>query len=181
MILGWAGLDRDDKRKYALTLLSTVLGGNMSSRLFTEVREKRALCYYVRTDTDYYNNTGIFGASAGVDPTRIEEAIKVIIDEFHSIANGENPITLEELNKAKDYINGTMVLGLEDSRSVAQFFGLKQVLSDKVLSPNEVLEKIGEVTLDEVNSLAKELIKEGEARLAVIGPYKDNKKFEKLI
>ncbi|MBU0974183.1 insulinase family protein [Patescibacteria group bacterium] len=181
LVLGWLGLDRKDKRRYALTLLSTVLGDNMSSRLFTEVREKRGLCYYVRTDIDYYHNTGIFGASAGVDPTRIEEAIKVIIDEFTCIADGRRLITLEELEKAKDYINGTMVLGLEDSRSVAQFFGLKQVLSDEISSPSQVLKKIGKVTLEEVNSLAKELIKSGEARLTVIGPYKSDKKFADII
>ena len=181
LVLGWPGLNRDDERRYALTLLDIVLGGNMSSRLFTEVREKRGLCYYVRSDTDYYHNTGIFGASAGVDPTRIEEAIEVIIDEFTSVANGTRPITLDELKTAKDYINGTMVLGLEDSRSVAQFFGLKQVLSDKISAPAEVLEKIGKVTLQEVNDLAKELIVKGQVRLAVIGPYKGKKKFAKLI
>jgi predicted Zn-dependent peptidase len=181
LVLGWPGLDRNDDRRYALTLLSTVLGGSMSSRLFTEVREKRGLCYYVRTDVDYYHNTGIFGASAGVDPNRIEEAIKVIIKEFRDISEGSNPITAEELKKAKDYINGTMVLGLEDSRSVAQFFGLKQVLVDEVSSPNEVLDRINKVALDEVNSLAKELIQDGEVRLAVIGPYKSEDKFVKLI
>ncbi|NCO12333.1 MAG: hypothetical protein COZ34_02210 [Candidatus Pacebacteria bacterium CG_4_10_14_3_um_filter_34_15] len=181
LVLGWPGLDRKDERRYTLTLLGTVLGDNMSSRLFTEVREKRGLCYYVRTDVDYYHNTGIFGASAGVDPTRIEEAIKVIIDEFTYIANGQRPITSEELKKAKDYINGTMVLGLEDSRSVAQFFGLKQVLSDEISSPSEVLEKINKVTLKEVNDLATQLVVAGEARLAVIGPYKSEKKFIKLI
>lgn len=181
LVLGWVGLNRDDERRYALTLLATVLGGNMSSRLFTEVREKRGLCYYVRSDNDYYHNTGIFGASAGVDPTRIDEAIQVILDEFSSLANGKNPITADELRKAKDYINGTMVLGLEDSRSVGQFFGLKQVLSDKISSPQEVLDKISKVTLAQVNKLAKDLIVPGEARLAVIGPYKSSKKFAKLI
>lgn len=181
LVLGWPGLKRDDKKRYALTLLSTVLGGNMSSRLFTEVREKRGLCYYVRSDTDYYHNTGIFGASAGVDPTRIEEAIKVIIDEFNSLVDGRRPVTEDELKKAKDYINGTMVLGLEDSRSVAQFFGLKQVLSDDISSPQEVLDKIGKVTLEEVNKLAKELVISEEVRLAVIGPYKSDSKFEGLL
>lgn len=181
LILGWPGLKRGDKRRYALTLLSTVLGANMSSRLFTEVREKRGLCYYVRSEADFYHNTGVFGASAGVDPTRIEEAITVILDEFHAVANGSRPITADELKKAKDYLAGTMVLGLEDSRSVAQFFGLKQVLEETVLPPHEALEKINAVKLDEVNKLAKEILVEGQARLAVIGPYKSEEKFEKLI
>jgi len=181
LILGWPGLNRDDDRRYILSLLETVLGGNMSSRLFTEVREKRGLCYYVHSDIDYYHNTGIFGASAGVDPSRIEEAIEVIINEFNSLTRGDKPVTLDELKKAKDYINGTMVLSLEDSRSVAQFFGLRQVLSNKTISPQEVLEKINNVTLSEVNKLAKELIIPGEVRLTVIGPYKSDKKFANLI
>jgi predicted Zn-dependent peptidase len=181
LCMGWSGLQREDDRKYALTLLSTVLGANMSSRLFTEVREKRGLCYYVHSDTDFYHNTGIFGASAGVDPTRIEEAITVILSEFYSVVDGSKPITLEELKKAKDYIAGSMVLDLEDSRSVAQFYGMRQLLSNQVKSPTEVLDLISKVTLQEVQDVASDLIKKGECRLAVIGPFKSEKKFKKLM
>jgi predicted Zn-dependent peptidase len=181
LCLGWPSIDREDERRYALTLLSTVLGGNMSSRLFTEVREKRGLCYYVHSDIDFYHNTGVFGASAGVDPNRIEEAISVILTEFYNLADGVNPVTEEELKKAKDYISGTTVLGLEDSRSVAQFFGMKKLLSDKIKSPSEVLEAFAKVTLKEVNAVAAEMIKKGECRLAVIGPYKSEVKFKKLL
>ncbi len=181
LCMGWLGLDREDDRRYALTLLSTVLGANMSSRLFTEVREKRGLCYYVHSDTDFYHNTGIFGASAGVDPSRIEEAISVMLSEFYSLVDGTKPVTEEELKKAKDYISGSMVLGLEDSRSVAQFFGMKKLLSDRIKSPTEVLAAFEKVTLKEVQAVAKALIKKGECRLAVIGPFKSDKKFKKLI
>lgn len=181
LCMGWLGLEREDDRRYALTLLSTVLGANMSSRLFTEIREKRGLCYYVHSDTDFYHNTGIFGASAGVDPSRIEEAITVMLEEFYSLIDGTKPVTAEELKKAKDYVAGSMVLGLEDSRSVAQFFGMKQLLSGEIKSPTEVLAEFEKVTLKEVNDIAKELIKKGECRLAVIGPYKEKKKFADLI
>lgn len=181
LCMGWLGLHRDDDRRYALTLLSTILGANMSSRLFTEVREKRGLCYYVHSDTDFYHNTGIFGASAGVDPSRIEEAISVILSEFYSLADGSKPITADELKKSKDYIEGSMVLDLEDSRSVAQFFGMRQLLSQKVKSPTEVLELISKVTLEEVQAVAQDLINEGECRLAVIGPYKSEKKFKQIL
>jgi len=181
LCLGWPSIDREDDRRYALTLLSTVLGANMSSRLFTEVREKRGLCYYVRSDTDFYHNTGIFGASAGVDPSRIAEAITVILEEFYSLSNGTKPVTQEELKKAKDYISGSLVLGLEDSRSVAQFFGMKKLLSDRIKSPTEILEAFEKVTLNEVNDVAQDIIKVGECRLAVIGPYKSDEKFKKLL
>lgn len=181
LCLGWPGIEREDDRRYALTLLSTILGANMSSRLFTEVREKRGLCYYVNSDTDFYNNTGIFGSSAGVDPTRIEEAISVILGEFYGLADGTKPVTNEELKKAKDYISGSLVLSLEDSRSVAQFFGMKQLLSQEIKSPAEVLEAFEAVTLEEVQAVAKDLLKKGECRLAVIGPYKSEEQFQNLI
>jgi predicted Zn-dependent peptidase len=181
LCMGWPGLERKDKRRFALTLLSTVLGANMSSRLFSEVREQRGLCYYVHSDTDFYHNTGIFGASAGVDPSRIEEAITVMLQEFYSLADGSKPVTANELKKAKDYISGSMILGLEDSRSVAQFYGMKQLLSHEIQSPDEVLEEIEKVTLEEVNKIAQELIKKNECRLAVIGPFKSEDKFAELM
>lgn len=179
--LGWHGIEREDERRYALSLLTTVLGANMSSRLFTEVREKRGLCYYVHSDTDFYHNTGIVGASAGVDPSRIDEAIRVILEQFHSVVSGENPITEQELQNAKDYMAGSLVLSLEDSRSVAQYFGLKKLLADEILSPSEVLEKFTAVTLEEVASVAEEIIQPGNARLAVIGPYKSEDRFSDLL
>lgn len=181
LCLGWSGLEREDKKRFALTLLSTVLGANMSSRLFSEIREKRGLCYYVHSDTDYYHNTGIFGASAGVDPSRIKEAITVMLQEFYSLVDGSRPVTQDELKKAKDYISGSLVLGLEDSRSVAQFYGMKQLLSQEIKSPEEVLEEFKKVTLEEVNQIAKELIVKGECRLAVIGPYESDEEFAELI
>jgi predicted Zn-dependent peptidase len=181
LCLGWPGIERSDKRKYALTLLSTVLGANMSSRLFTEVREKRGLCYYVHSDTDFYHNTGIFGASAGVDPARIEEVISVILSEFYSLVDGIKPVTQEELKKAKDYISGSFVLNLEDSKSVAQFFGMKQLLENEIHSPTEVLKKFEAVTLEEVQAVAQDLIVQDQCRLAVIGPYRSKAKFQKLL
>lgn len=180
-ILGWPGIKRQDKRRYSLNLLSTVLGGNMSSRLFTEVREMRGLCYYVHSDMDLYHDTGVFGASAGVDPGRVEEAIKVTANEFHKIKQSKTAVTDQELRRAKDYVAGKMVLGLEDSLSVAQYFGMRQLLHGKIETPEQVLAQIEAVTLDEVNQVAHDLIKDGEMRLALIGPYKDEGKFRSLL
>jgi predicted Zn-dependent peptidase len=179
--LGWPGLDREDYRRFALSLLSTILGTSMSSRLFTEIREKRGLCYYVHSDNDYYHNTGIFGGSAGVDPSRTEQAVQVMLEEFYSVVDGTKPITKEELKKAKDYISGTMVLSLEDSRSVAQFFGMKQLLSQSMISPEDLLKKFQDLTLEEVQQVAQDVIQKGECRLAVIGPFKSDKAFAKIL
>lgn len=181
LILGWPALDRRDPRRYALMLLGTVLGGNMSSRLFTEVREKRGLCYYVHSDVDFYHDGGMIGASAGVDPGRIEEAIEVIVAEFQALASGEKPITESELSKAKDYVTGTTVLNFEDSRSVAQYFGLKQLLIDAVEPPEQLLKKIQAVTAEQMHALAREFIQSDKMRLAVIGPYKGSEQFERFV
>lgn len=180
-VLGFPAISRSNPARHALSLLSVILGGGMSSRLFSEVREKRGLCYYIHSDADLYHDTGIFGGSAGVDPKRVDEAVEVTIAEYLAIVNGKKPITEAELKKAKDYISGKFVLDLEDSESVAQYFGMKQLLSGEVETPAEVLAKYMAVTLDEVNDIAKKVIKPEELRFAIIGPFKDKERFEKLL
>lgn len=181
LVLGWPSFGRHTDKRHTASVLSTILGGNMSSRLFTEVREKRGLCYYVGTDVDNYHDTGIFGASAGVETGRVEEAIKVIKEEFMALKTQEKPVTVQELTKAKDYMIGTTVLRLEDSRSVAQYFGMKQLLDDNLETPEEVLEKVKAVSLDDLQKLVEELIVDNQMRLAVIGPYEKEAEFEKFI
>jgi predicted Zn-dependent peptidase len=180
LVLGWPGVSRNSDERAIVSVLSVILGGNMSSRLFTEVREKRGLCYYVKSDSDYYHETGVVGASAGVDPKRVLEAIKVIRAECDDLASGKKPITETELQKAKEYIAGMTVLSLEDSESVAQYFGTKQLLQDKIETPYEALEKIQAVTIDQVAALAKRIFAE-KPKLAVIGPFSNKEDFEKLI
>lgn len=88
-VMAFPGLERHDPDKYALAVLSALFGGNMSSRLFTEIREKRGLCYYVRSDTDMYHDAGTFGAAAGVDKVRIDEAVKVLREEFQHLLDAK--------------------------------------------------------------------------------------------
>jgi predicted Zn-dependent peptidase len=181
LVLGWPSIKRHDDRKYMLSLLSIIMGGNMSSRLFDEVREKRALCYYVNSDVDQFHDGGTFGASAGVDPKRVEEALKVIANEFRAIIDATKPITQLELQRAKDYLIGKMVLNFENSGAIAQYYGLKQLLLGEIEPFEDVVAKVKAVTLEDVNSLAKALIMENQMRLAVIGPFKEKEKFSKII
>jgi predicted Zn-dependent peptidase len=180
-ILAFPGIDRKSESRYPLMVLSTILGGNMSSRLFSEIREKRGLCYYVHSDADIYHDTGIFGASAGVDPSRIEEAIEATMAEFKKIKDRTNPVTATELQKAKDYLAGKLTLGLEDSESVAQYFGMRQLLMGKIDEPEEYTRKIRAVTLEQVQAIAEQLIQPDQVRFAVIGPYKEAEKFKKVL
>ncbi|PIY80709.1 MAG: hypothetical protein COY80_01470, partial [Candidatus Pacebacteria bacterium CG_4_10_14_0_8_um_filter_42_14] len=180
LVLGWPGLPRTSVKKHVLSVLSTILGGSMSSRLFSEVREKRGLCYYVRSDVDYYHELGVVGASAGVDPTRTKEALSVILAECFALADGSKPITGEELVRAKEHIIGSMVLSFEDSKSVAQFYGMRHLLLGEIESPEEITKKIQSVTLEELTNLAKELFVPGQQRLAVIGPFEE-KEFQEFV
>jgi len=182
-IMAVPGLKRSAEEKYVAAVLATLFGGTMSSRLFTEVREKRGLCYYVRCDRDMFHDTGYFGAAAGVDPSRVEEAVKVVREELYHLADESGPrrITQAELQRAKDNLVGTSVLDLEDTESVAHFFGAKQLLLGKTETFEEMLEKINAVTLEQVVSLAKRLTNpQNKVYFAVIGPYKQPEKFAKL-
>ena len=181
MLLGFVGNPLDHKDKYIESVLSTVLGGGMSSRLFTEVREKRGLAYSVSTDAEHYIDVGYFACHAGLDQTRIDEAISVILDEFYKIADGREPITQEELTKAKGYIKGHFALSLESTKAINGFYGFDELMLDKTRTPEEVLAAIDAVSVDDLAAVAKKLFVKKNLNLAIIGPFKDKKRFEKLI
>src|SRR5258708_26815449 len=115
--MGYRTVGLDHKDRYPLEVLASILGGGMSSRLFHEIREKRGLAYYVRTSSDNYQEVGTLVSVAGVDPKRVNDAVKVMLDEYKIISSKEGIITPEELKKAKEFLKGHLVLELEDSRS----------------------------------------------------------------
>jgi len=182
-MMAWPAITRFDERRYALSLLKTILGGNMSSRLFSEVRERRGLCYYVLASSEDFCDAGYFGAASGVNPGKLTEAIKVTLGEFQAIAAGDKPITLEELQRAKDFRCGQMTLAAEGVYNLAMSYGSDYLFKKEVLTVAQSLEKIQAVTLDEVNQIARELIKPGELRLGVIGKMTrtQKKEIEELI
>ena len=182
-IMSVPGVYRKDPYRYALGVLGVLFGGNMSSRLFTEVREKRGLCYYVRSDMDYYHDAGTFGAAAGVDPKRVEEAVKVVMEELFALANttGSKKITAVEVKRAKDYLTGKTILDFEDSESIANYYGSKQLLEGKVTTQEEALAKISAVTLQDVQQVAKRLLDKKALYFAMIGPFESDEKFRKIL
>ncbi len=170
-----------DSRRYILSVLATILGGGMSSRLFHEVREKRGLAYYVRSSNEHYDDCGSLVSTSGVDPKRIEEAITVILDQYHRISNFQFPISNEELAKAKEYMKGHLILELEDSRAVAGFYGSQEILERKIETPDEAIAKIKAVTVEELEAVAKEIFRPERLNLAVIGQFDSGQRFEKLL
>ena len=140
--IGFRTVPIDNPEKHPLSVLSAILGGGMSSRLFSEVREKRGLAYYVRTNSEHYQDGGNIASTAGLDPKRLEEGIEVIVKEYSRFAKGKADVTQKELDKAKEYLKGHLVLELEDSRSVAGFYAQAELLEERVETPEELIEKI---------------------------------------
>jgi len=162
------GISRFDDDKYSLSLLNTILGQGMSSRLFLEVREKRGLAYSVYSYVSPLTDTGLVGVYAGVDSDRIEGALQAILVELEKMK--QEPMPEEELRKAKEFTKGRLKLQMEDSSSVASWIGRQEILEDRVLSLDEVLEEI-----DDVQRVARRLFRQEKLNLAVVGPYESNK------
>lgn len=181
LVMGWPSISRTDDRRYTQSLLAIILGGNMSSRLFTEIREKRGLCYYIHADDDYYHDAGYFTVLAGVDPKRLHEALETIQLECTALASGERTVSEEELQRAKDYAVGTMILGLEDSRRVAEYFASKKTLQDVIADPNEAMQRLKSVSVADIQAFAREVIDLSQTRLSIIGPFKDESEFYSYI
>ncbi len=164
--------------RYALQLLSTVLGGGMSSRLFTEVRERRGLAYYVFCGNSSYADTGTIAAQAGVDLTRIDDAIETIVRELREIV--ATPVPADELEKARAFSKGRFVLGLESPHATIMFGLRRELLEGGAVEPEEILAGLDSVTVEDVHRVAADLLG-GELKLALIGPFDDATRFEKLL
>ncbi len=177
--VGFKGLSRFDDDRYALDILSTILGGGMSSRMFNEVREKRGLAYYVRTGAEYYHDTGVFVTYSGLDLPKVDDAISVIVSEYAKIR--DERVGEKELNKAKESVKGQMALGFEDSLNVAQFYGFGELLEAKVETFEEEIAHINAVTSADIARVAKRIITRDKLSFVAVGPFKDKLRFEKIL
>lgn len=176
---GVLGLSSEDKRYPAEQVLSTILGGNMSSRMFLNIREDKGLCYSIRTSSVGFDDTGLLTTRAGVKLSKVLDAIEAIRDEYNKIT--ENGITEKELLNAKAFLLGRTDLKIEDTEEVAYYYGENMLLHKKQESVEKLKQKIEVVTKDEVNELAKELLQPERYRFAGIGPKMDEKKLLSLI
>lgn len=179
LIIGNRAYHENHNDRFALSLLSIILGGNMSSRLFVEVREKRGLAYYVRTGIDSYNDCGNISTQAGVEHKNLEETIKVILKECGKISSEK--VEKKELQRAKDYIKGRSVMGLEASDEVAMFFVDQELKRKKIMTIDEIFKKIDRVTTDDILRIAKDIFRSNKLNLAVIGPHNNSKRLETIL
>jgi predicted Zn-dependent peptidase len=179
VVVGVPSYPLEHPDRYALQMLATVLGGGMSSRLFTEVRERRGLAYYVYGVNHSYTDAGSLYSQAGVDITRIDEALTTIATELKGMATA--PVPADELEKARSFSKGRFVLQLENPQGLISFGLRKEVLEGRAPDPEEVLAGISEVTAEDVQRVAQDLLADDKLRLAVIGPFDDAERFEKLL
>ena len=165
--------------RYALQLVGTVLGTGMSSRLFSEVRERRGLAYYVFATNHSYTDTGTLYSQAGVDINRIDEAVETIARELRKIA--DEPVPGDELEKAKNVAKGRFVLQTESPHGMIMFGLRREVLEGKAAEPEEVLQELDKVTAEDVQRVSQDVIGRNGLNLALIGPFDDAERFEKLL
>jgi predicted Zn-dependent peptidase len=177
LVLGYRGLSYTDKKRYVQSVLMTILGGGMSSRLFYQLRERRGLCYYIHSGSEPFSETGYVYTRAGltVDAKKINEAIKIIIDEHQKIAEGE--LKDEEVKKAKEMVKGRLILSLEDTHDLASFVGRKLIFEGKIVEPQEIIKKIDAITKEEIINLAKKLFVKEKLNLALLSPVTQDKIF----
>ncbi|MDP3764424.1 MAG: pitrilysin family protein [bacterium] len=179
LILGVRAYNMFDPRRWALGLLATILGGGMSSRLFIRIRDELGLGYYIRASSTLSLDHGYFEVSSGVDTTRVYEAVEAIMAELKKVkANG---VEEKELQKAKDFIRGGTLLGLEASDDLASFFGLQEVLTNDILTVEQKFSMMDKVTLADVKNVAEDIFQNKNLNLAVIGPLKDKTGFEGIL
>ena len=171
VVVGFRAFPLSDKRRFALEVLSDILGGGMSSRLFHRLRDELGAAYYVNTGADLFTDHGFFAASAGIDNARVQLVIEVIVEEFKKLKCV--PVSAEELRKSKNHLTGKMQLGLETSDALASFYGDQEVLRSDIMSADKIIKNIKSVTAKDVMNVARDLFITKHLNVGMIGPLKE--------
>ena len=173
------GLPLQHPDRYALSLLSVLLGEGMSSRLVQELRERRGLCYDVHSYVSYFLDTGSFAMYIGVDPARAPEALRVLLEELSRL-RGEG-VSEEELARTKELVKGRLLLRMEDTHAVSDWLGVQELLTGRIRTVDEVTEFIDAVTEDDLRRVARQLLISEQLNLAVVGPFRTDRRFLSLL
>ncbi len=179
LYLGVRAYNLSHPKRYSQQLLGVILGGMMSSRLFIRIREKMGAAYYIATDSSANPDTGYLAVRAGVDGKKIEKVISAILQELKKISREK--VSPKELKKVKDCIKGKTTLLLEASDAQASFYTAQELLEKKILTLKQIFNKIDKVSSADILETAKDIFKTEQLNLAIIGPFKDKKKFNKLL
>ncbi len=165
--------------EFIVKLIAVILGGSMSSRLFTELREKKGLAYYVRTQAEFYTDSGYLTTQAGVPANKVKEAVKIILSEYKKIKN--TLVNAKELIRNRDLIRGRATLQLESSDNLADWYARQAILRSDILTPEEFFNKIDGVQPRDIRRVARDIFVNRGLNLAIIGPFRNKDKFERML
>ena len=179
LCIGMRGLSLKDPARFKLRVLNAILGEGMSSRLFLEIREKRGLAYSVGSYTTYLRDTGAVVLYAGVPPQKAHDVVSAMMEQLNLMR--EKKVPSAELNKAKEFIKGRILLRMEDTFANASWVGQQEVLEQEVLTVDQVIERVDEVTAIDVQQIAQQLFVTEGLNLAVVGPFKKTEAFERRL
>ena len=177
--LGVRAYNMFDQRRYALAVLNTILGGNWSSRLFTELREKLGLTYYVRSMAEEYTDTGYLIAAAGVPHDKVEKAVSKMAELFKGMRT--KGVSSKDITFAKEYIRGSLALAFESTDEVATYLASQELFYKKIWTPEEELKRIEAVTKSDIMKVAREVFTNKNLNLAVVGDIKDSKRLKRVL
>ncbi len=178
-ILGFRTYGKGHKYNRALSIISTLLGGGMSSRLFIKLREELGAAYYVDAQNDVSTDHGVFYIRAGVTNTKIEEVLREILKELRRLQT--EMVSDAELEKVKSYLLGNLKLFLEPSDDIANFFGQQAVLGEKIKNVHDIEREIRKITKKDIQKVAQTIFTKKTLNLAIIGPFSDKKKFKDIL
>ena len=178
LCLALSGLPLLHPKRFTLDLLNVILGEGMSSRLFTEIRDRMGLAYSIHSYAEHFADTGSIAVYAGVEPKNLQVAVKAIIEQLSRL---KEPVPQAELTKARELSKGRLLLRMEDSRSVAGWMGGQEILTQSILSVDQVIAIVDAITAEEIRELACELLVSSQLRLAVVGPVADEPLEEILV
>jgi len=179
IVLGNRSFNVYNKYNPIIRVLTGVLSGGMSSRLFQKMREELGICYYVGAGNDTFTDHGVFAVFAGVDSTRVKDAISAILAELKRLKI--ELVEKEELNKVKRQLIGKLNLGLESSDDLAEFYGGQEVLREKIKTPEDIIKEIEKVTAEEIKFVAERIFKDETLNLAIVGKFKNEKEFKDIL
>ena len=179
LAVGFRTVPLDNPDYFKLDLLAMILGGSMSSRMFEEIRENRGLAYAVRTCTSNFIESGMIITQAGVPHEKVYEATEAIIGEYKKVKTEKVPE--EELAKAKEIINGKMLIKFEDSEELAHYFASDKLLLGKIIAPEELVKIYQNITTDDIMDVANKYLTDERMGLAFIGPEFTKEKVEEIL
>ncbi len=178
LCLALPGLSLHHPRRFTLDLLNVILGEGMSSRLFTEIRDRLGLAYSIHSYVDHFLDSGSVTIYAGVESKNLKAVIKAILEQLYQLTE---IVPESELSKAKELAKGRLVLRMEDNRNVAGWMGGQEILTGHILSTDQVVSIIDAITAEELKQLARELIVDSQLRMAVVGPISSDEPLEELL